>query len=134
MLREKQHLLRDAARTRERLRFELSQTQISGAPPLHDIMHFNDIRLIQADAPLLLSTDAGMMDPDAAEQMKPEQLKERSTTLGDGHFLWFKAMQENGMKPMDAIQAATRNIAAAYHKLDRSWHDREREARGPRHH
>ena len=58
------------------------------------------------------------MDPDAAEQSKPEQLKERSTTLGDGHFLWFKAMQENGMKPMDAILAATRNIAAAYHKLD----------------
>ena len=81
-------------------------------------MHFNEIRLIQADVPILLSTDAGMMDPDAAEQSKPEALKERSTTLGDGHFLWFKAMQENGMKPMDAIQAATRNIAAAYHKLD----------------
>src|SRR5262249_31072082 len=61
---------------------------------------------------------AGLMDPDAAEQMKAEQLKDRSTTLGDGHFLWFKAMQENGIRPMDAIVAATRNIAAAYHKLD----------------
>jgi peptidyl-prolyl cis-trans isomerase A (cyclophilin A) len=81
-------------------------------------MHFNDIRLVQAGVPLLLSTDAGMMDPDAAEQMKPEAAKERSTTLGDGHFLWFKAMQENGMRPMDAILAATRNVAAAYHKLD----------------
>ena len=58
------------------------------------------------------------MDPDAMEQQKPEQLKDRSTTLGDGHFLWFKAMQENGIKPMDAILAATKNIAAAYHKLD----------------
>ena len=27
-------------------------------------------------------------------------------------------MQENGIRPMDAILAATRNIAAAYHKLD----------------
>ena len=27
-------------------------------------------------------------------------------------------MSENGMKPMDAIVAATRNIAAAYRKLD----------------
>jgi predicted amidohydrolase len=27
-------------------------------------------------------------------------------------------MQDNGMKPMDAILAATRNIAASFHKLD----------------
>jgi peptidyl-prolyl cis-trans isomerase A (cyclophilin A) len=105
-------------RTRERLRFELSEAADQRGPQLADVMHFNDIRLIQADVPLLLSTDAGLMDPDAAEQMKPEQLKERSTSLGEGHFLWFKAMQENGIKPMDAILAATRNIAAAYHKLD----------------
>jgi imidazolonepropionase-like amidohydrolase/cyclophilin family peptidyl-prolyl cis-trans isomerase len=118
MLREKNVYCATLPRTRERLRYELSQAQDPRAPLNNDIMHFNEIRLIQADAPILLSTDAGMMDPDAAEQSKPEQLKERSTTLGDGHFLWFKAMQENGMKPMDAIQAATRNIAAAYHKLD----------------
>ncbi len=27
-------------------------------------------------------------------------------------------MGEKGMKPMDALMAATRNVAAAYHKLD----------------
>jgi len=27
-------------------------------------------------------------------------------------------MSENGMRPLDALLAATRNIAAAYHKLD----------------
>jgi peptidyl-prolyl cis-trans isomerase A (cyclophilin A) len=43
---------------------------------------------------------------------------DRLTELGEGHFLWFKAMVEKGMTPMDAIVAATRNIAAAYHKLD----------------
>jgi imidazolonepropionase-like amidohydrolase/cyclophilin family peptidyl-prolyl cis-trans isomerase len=117
-LREKNVYCATLPRTRERLRYELSQAADPRAPLNSDVMHFNEIRLIQADAPILLSTDAGMMDPDAAEQSKPEALKERSTTLGDGHFLWFKAMQENGMKPMDAIQAATRNIAAAYHKLD----------------
>jgi imidazolonepropionase-like amidohydrolase/cyclophilin family peptidyl-prolyl cis-trans isomerase len=118
MLREKNVYCATLPRTRERLRYELSQAADPRLPLNNDIMHFNEIRLIQADAPILLSTDAGVMDPDAAEQSKPEALKERSTTLGDGHFLWFKAMQENGMKPMDAIQAATRNIAAAYHKLD----------------
>jgi peptidyl-prolyl cis-trans isomerase A (cyclophilin A) len=58
------------------------------------------------------------MDPDAAEVMKPEARAERSTSLGDAHFLWFKAMQENGMPPMDAILAATRNIALAYKRPD----------------
>jgi imidazolonepropionase-like amidohydrolase/cyclophilin family peptidyl-prolyl cis-trans isomerase len=118
VLRERNIYCATLPRTRERLRFELGQNADQWGPQLNDIMHFNDIRLLQAGVPLLLSTDAGMMDPDAAEQMKPEQTKDRSTTLGDGHFLWFKAMQENGMRPMDAILAATRNIAAAYHKLD----------------
>jgi imidazolonepropionase-like amidohydrolase/cyclophilin family peptidyl-prolyl cis-trans isomerase len=118
LLRERNIYCATLPRTRERLRFELGQDADQWGPQLIDIMHFNDIRLLQAGVPLLLSTDAGMMDPDSAEQMKPEQAKDRSTTLGEGHFLWFKAMQENGMRPMDAILAATRNIAAAYHKLD----------------
>jgi len=43
---------------------------------------------------------------------------DRLTELGEGHFNWFKAMVEKGMTPMEAIVSATRNIAAAYHKLD----------------
>ena len=118
LIRERNVYCATLPRTRERLRYELGQNASEYGPQLIDVMHFNDIRLVQAGVPLLLSTDAGMMDPDAMEQQKPEQLKDRSTTLGDGHFLWFKAMQENGIKPMDAILAATKNIAAAYHKLD----------------
>jgi imidazolonepropionase-like amidohydrolase/cyclophilin family peptidyl-prolyl cis-trans isomerase len=118
LIRERNVYCATLPRTRERLHYELGQNASEYGPQLIDVMHFNDIRLVQAGAPLLLSTDGGMMDPDAMEQQKPEQLKDRSTTLGDGHFLWFKAMQENGIKPMDAILAATRNIAAAYHKLD----------------
>lgn len=79
----------------------------------------NDVALIKAHALLLLATDAGMMDPDAVASANPSSRVERPTGLGEGHFLWFQAMAEKGMAPMDAIVAATRNIAAAYHKLDR---------------
>ena len=82
-------------------------------------VHQNDVNLIAAGAPLLLATDAGMLDPDRRESMSPNALVERSTTLGEAHFHWFRAVAEKGMKPMDAIVAATRNIAAAYKKLDR---------------
>ncbi|HTK29315.1 MAG TPA: amidohydrolase family protein [Vicinamibacterales bacterium] len=77
----------------------------------------NDRALIRSRVPLLLATDAGMMDPDAFDSMNPATRAERSTELGEGHFLWFRAMHEKGMAPMDMIQAATRNIAAAYHRL-----------------
>jgi hypothetical protein len=43
---------------------------------------------------------------------------DRPTELGEAHFRWFAAVAEKGMKPMDAILAATRNVAAAYKKLD----------------
>src|SRR5262249_31210091 len=80
--------------------------------------HENQIRLIKAHVPLLLATDAGMSDPDALEQMTPQMRTDRLTDLGEGHFLWLRAMVEKGMTPMEAIVSATRNIAAAYHKLD----------------
>jgi imidazolonepropionase-like amidohydrolase len=76
----------------------------------------NDRALIKAHVPMLLATDAGMMDPDARASMPAGQRVDRSTDLGEGHFLWFTAMAQKGMTPMDMIQAATRNIAAAYHK------------------
>jgi imidazolonepropionase-like amidohydrolase len=78
----------------------------------------NDRALIKAHVPMLLATDAGLIDPDAFASMSPAMRVERSTDLGEGHFLWFQAMGEKGMAPMDMIQAATRNIAAAYHKLE----------------
>jgi imidazolonepropionase-like amidohydrolase len=78
----------------------------------------NDAALIRAGVPLLLGTDAGIMDPDQRDDMPANLHEDESTALGDAHFLWFQAVKEKGMKPMDAILAATRNIAAAYHKLD----------------
>ncbi len=83
------------------------------------IWHENEVRLIREGVPLLLATDAGVIQPDRLASMTAKELQDRPTTMGDAHFLWLEAMAEKGMKPMDEIVAATRNIAAAYHKLDR---------------
>ena len=109
-------------RTAKRLAIELEQAEDAlpsrRAKERLQTWHDNEVKLIKARAPLLLATDAGMMDPDAYESMKPKLRIERPTELGEAHFLWFKAMVEKGMTPMEAIVSATRNIAAAYHKLD----------------
>ena len=105
-------------------RIEYAVDQAAGGPPSSRraekvrTVHVNDVNLIKAGAPLLLATDAGMMDPDRAATLSPRAQVDRATALGDAHFLWFEAVAEKGMKPMDAILAATRNIAAAYKKLD----------------
>jgi imidazolonepropionase-like amidohydrolase len=109
-------------RTARRLEIELKQAEernSDGRTRFNErIRHENQIRLIKAHVPLLLATDAGMMDPDAVEQLSPQLRVDRLTELGEGHFLWFRAMVEKGMTPMDTIVSATRNIAAAYHMLD----------------
>lgn len=73
-------------------------------------------RMIAAGIPLVMATDAGIMSPDEHDALPDAMKKDEDTRLGDAHFLWFKAMAEKGMKPMDAIQAATVNVAKAYHK------------------
>ena len=40
------------------------------------------------------------------------------TALGAGNVLWIKAAVERGMKPMDALLSATRNVAVAYKRAD----------------
>lgn len=81
-----------------------------------EIKDVNDRNLIKAGVPILLSTDAGVYgeniesSPFASIVAGPDVL----TVLGDGHFLWMQAAIERGMKPMDVLMAATRNIAAAY--------------------
>jgi imidazolonepropionase-like amidohydrolase len=76
----------------------------------------NERRMITAGIPVLLATDAGIMSPDEAASIPENFRKDNSTALGQAHFLWFKATAEKGMKPMDAIVAATRNVARAYRK------------------
>ena len=38
---------------------------------------------------------------------------------GKGHFNWLQGAVENGLSPMNALQAATKNIAEAY-KVDKN--------------
>jgi imidazolonepropionase-like amidohydrolase len=77
-------------------------------------------RLIKSGVPLLLATDAGVSNPikTEVEAGKDAFDVEHPEMLGEAHFIWFRAMIEKGMSPMQAIVAATRNNAAAYGKLD----------------
>jgi imidazolonepropionase-like amidohydrolase len=105
-------------RTAKRLEIEVEDAGEDPRGKKELVRHENQLRLVKARVPLLLATDAGVMDPDAFEVLKPKLRFERLTELGEGHYLWLKAMVEKGMSPMEAIVSATRNIAAAYHKLD----------------
>jgi imidazolonepropionase-like amidohydrolase len=82
----------------------------------------NAVRLIKAGIPQLVSTDAGTIDPDVAKDFGPEGgpggLGGHASLIGQAEFIDMQAMQQRGMTPMMILQAATRNIAAAYHKLD----------------
>jgi hypothetical protein len=82
----------------------------------------NAVRLIKAGVPELVSTDAGTIDPDVAKDFGPDGgpggLGGHASLIGEAEFEDMKAMQQRGMTPMMILQAATRNIAVAYHKLD----------------
>jgi imidazolonepropionase-like amidohydrolase len=80
--------------------------------------HENNQRLIDAGARLLLTVDGIVKGPRILKHplFAPAiaDAIEHSQDLGEGHFLWLKAVVEYGMAPMDALQAATRNVAKAY--------------------
>lgn len=110
-------------RTMKRLAYDIAEAERAGNPRSRSkerlqTMHENEVALIKAGVPLLLATDAGPTDPDRLEAMTPAAQAQRPTAWGDAHFLWLEAMVEKGLKPMDAILAGTRNIAAAYKRLD----------------
>ena len=108
-------------RTRKRMEREIEESEILQRPKKFvSIKHENIVRLIQSGVPLLLATDAGVSNPikTEVESGKDELKEDHPEGLGEAHFVWFKAMAEKGMTPMDAIVAATRNNAAAYDKLD----------------
>jgi len=84
-----------------------------------EVWHNNHLRLIESGVPLLLATDAGVSNPIKSEVDAGKQQFdiEHPEMLGEAHFIWFRAMKQKGMSPMQAIVSATRNIAAAYGKL-----------------
>ena len=82
----------------------------------------NAVRLIKAGVPQIVSTDAGTIDPDVRKDFGPDGgpggLGGHASFIGEAEFLDMLAMRQRGMTPMMILQAATRNVAAAYHKLD----------------
>jgi imidazolonepropionase-like amidohydrolase len=87
---------------------------------MYGVADLNEKALMRAGANILMSTDGGVISRNtksgAHYRSKPSD--ENLEELGEGHFHWFVAVEQKGMKAMDALMAATRNIARAY-KVDR---------------
>jgi len=91
----------------------------------------NAVRLIKAGVPELVSTDAGTIDPDVAKQSERPTgrtgsrnganaaPRTRRADIGEAEIVDMIAMRQRGMTNMMIIQGATKNIAAAYHMLDK---------------
>lgn len=108
-------------RTQNRLKFELENPELLHRPREHTrILEENLIRLIQAGVSIVMATDSGVSNPVKTEVEASNQDfgAEHPEELGEAHFLWFHAMQSKGMEPMEMLLAATRNVAAAYGKLN----------------
>lgn len=77
--------------------------------------------LIRCGAVILLANDGGIRAPEAQNDPRTKDIwiapgEDNLNDLREGHFFWFKAMEEKGMAPMAMLKAATRNIAVAYGK------------------
>ncbi len=83
--------------------------------------NLNCERLLQAGAMLLLANDGSVWGPELATDPRRSKYwiapgEDDLSPLESGHFVWLKAMEEKGMKPMELLKAATINIAIAYGK------------------
>ncbi len=85
----------------------------------------NQKRLIDAGGTILMATDGGVGWVDCPllhdvffQHAYPEIAEDIVGFFGHGHSAWMRGATEAGLDPMKALQAATRNVAAAYKKLD----------------
>jgi imidazolonepropionase-like amidohydrolase len=85
---------------------------------LHYWQDINITKLIRAGALITMESDGGTRDPNYGSQPSDKLAKMDPTIFGEAHFLWLESMVEKGMTPMNAIVAATKNAAAAYHHLN----------------
>lgn len=90
-------------------------------------MNYNledSVRLIKAGVPQLVSTDAGTIDPDVEKEYATRTRGggggggPHRADIGEAEVQDMIAMRQRGMTNMMILQASTKNIAAAYHKLD----------------
>lgn len=87
---------------------------------MYGVADLNEKELMRAGANILMSTDGGVISANtkSGAHYKSKPADENLEELGEGHFHWFTAVEQKGMKPMDALIAATRSVARAY-KVDR---------------
>ena len=78
----------------------------------------NELSLFRAGVPLLINTDGGLWDPDHIGNFPPEYWTDYEAIIGEGYFMRIRGFAELGLSPMEIIQAGTKNVAEAYHKLD----------------
>lgn len=74
--------------------------------------------LMVSGAPILMANDGYILRPGdpVFKNSWADAGEDHLSDLGEGHFVWLKAMEEKGFPPMEALRAATRNIAVAYGK------------------
>lgn len=82
----------------------------------------NARNLIRCGARLLMANDGAIFAPEKASTPSLNKswgaapIEDGLISLSEGHFVWFRAMEEKGCKPMELLRAATHNIAVAYGK------------------
>lgn len=74
--------------------------------------------LIGAGATLLLGRWGGLYSADQIEVWGQSGAPTWFVPLGEGHIFGLHSLQQKGMKPMEALMAATRNVARAF-KVDK---------------
>jgi imidazolonepropionase-like amidohydrolase len=82
----------------------------------------NARELIRLGAKLMLAIDGGVFGPTVTSSRLMGTLvsgfPDMPYRLGSAHLYWLKGAVECGMAPMDALLAATRNVAEAYRRDD----------------
>jgi imidazolonepropionase-like amidohydrolase len=96
----------------------LAWNERSGAEAKAPVKDLNCRRFIEAGVTMLLTTDGFVVGPGSGIPPVVAAFQEGAPNdpyaLGDAHFLWLESVVERGMRPMDALLAATRNVAEAY--------------------
>jgi predicted amidohydrolase YtcJ len=107
--------------TQKHVDWEMSHSGSADSARKSEVWRQNDQALLAAGAVVLRTTDSGVWGADTASNpifLPLKNVPDRLNQLITAEQLWMQAAQELGMAPMDMLLAASRNIAAAYGKLD----------------
>jgi imidazolonepropionase-like amidohydrolase len=78
-----------------------------------DIGDRNNRALLDSGAAVFMMISGGIYSEETLSDAK-DYLPPHKNAFADRHFLWLQAAQDKAMKPMNALMAATRNVAKAY--------------------